>query len=203
MNRTQIIQALIDKYGYEDYLEIGQNWAYSNFDRVNVKNKESVDPVAEYGATHCMPSNHYFLYKNKGMAWDIIFIDGLHLCGQADRDIRNALATLRPGGTLVVHDCLPATEAEQVPYVVEGQAWTGDVWKAWAGFRGDTEFLRHYTMRVVDTDHGCGIIREGSGDATWPDIEGAELNWPFFQAHRDRLMNVISVEEFKTWVEKS
>lgn len=203
MNRTQIIQGFIDRFKYTDYLEIGQNWAYSNFDRVSVANKESVDPVSQYGATHCMTSDDYFLYKNQGMAWDIIFIDGLHLAPQADRDIRNALSALRPDGTLVLHDCLPAAESEQVPYLVEGQPWTGDVWKAWAGFRGDTEFLRHYTMRVVDTDHGCGIIRHGTGDATWPDVDGVELNWTFFAAHRNELMNVISVEEFKKWLAES
>lgn len=204
MNRTQIIQAFIDKFDYEDYLEIGQNWSYSNFDKVNVKGqKESVDPVSTYGATHCMTSDDYFLYKNQGMCWDIIFIDGLHLSDQTERDIRNALSVLRPEGTLVMHDCLPNSETEQVPYLVEDRPWTGDVWKAFAKLRGNTEFLRHYTMRVVDTDYGCGFIRSGSGDATFPDVVGVKLDWAFFEAHRNVLMNVISVEEFKRWLAES
>ena len=63
-----------------------------------------------------MTSNRFFsqldqekiLYKN--IRFDVIFIEGLHLAEQVDRDISNALRYLKDDGFIVLHDCNPPLE---------------------------------------------------------------------------------------------
>ena len=87
------------------------------------------------------------------------------------RDVRNALKVLRPGGVILVHDCLPASaqEAVVVPSYEEARringpgwngAWTGDGWKTIVSVRSG-----HLAAQacVVNCDHGVGIICEGPG----------------------------------------
>jgi hypothetical protein len=82
--------------------------------------------------------------------FDLVFIDGLHFSEQVDRDIENSLQHLNPGGTIVLHDCNPTTEAiGTYPCQVHGP-WTGDVWKAIAAWRTRSEF----DICVVDFDWG-------------------------------------------------
>ena len=39
--------------------------------------------------------------------YDLVFVDGLHIADQVERDIVNSLAALAPGGMVVLHDCNP------------------------------------------------------------------------------------------------
>ena len=85
--------------------------------------------------------------------YDIIFIDGLHLEEQADRDIRNALMHLNEGGVVVVHYCLPDSEASQSEEHPEG-SWVGTVWKSVIKY---TQYT-HCDIKVIETDWGVGVI---------------------------------------------
>lgn len=85
--------------------------------------------------------------------YDIVFIDGLHLCEQVHRDILNSLAHLRPGGVVVLHDMLPETEQAQLREMCKGD-WNGDCWKAFVKYRKESPF-ECYT---VDQDFGCAVI---------------------------------------------
>jgi len=49
-------------------------------------------------------------------------------------------------------------------------------------------------MFVVDTDYGCGIIKEGSQKTIR--INDIELNYHNFLIYRYEWMNIISVEKF-------
>ena len=44
MNRTDIINFLIQKYGFKNYLEVGVQFPHSNYDNIQCKNKTGVEP---------------------------------------------------------------------------------------------------------------------------------------------------------------
>ena len=150
MTRWEIINAIIADRGYKSFLEIGTKYG-ETITRVNVPVKVSVDPDPRTGATFLMTSDEYF--RDHRERFDIVFVDGLHECGQAFRDVENALRILNKGGVIVMHDCHPLAEEMQEPY--RGQFfWTGDVWKAFVKARAELP----YEIYVIDQDFGCGII---------------------------------------------
>ena len=113
--RLDIINYLIKARHYTSYLEIGMDNPAVHFQKVRCAEKESVDPydldsryctdwtqekLKEYlpFLTYRMTSDQFFsAYPQK--KYDVIFIDGLHLENQVDRDISNALKHLNPGGS--------------------------------------------------------------------------------------------------------
>lgn len=185
--RTDIINYLIEQNGYKSYLEIGYKKG-ENFNHIKCEDKDSVDPNGR--AKYTMTSDEFFALC--GRKYDLIFIDGLHLSYQVVRDIENSLKALNSDGVIVMHDCLPEKEEQQLTTPPEGQyrIWNGDVWKAFAAMRSIRGDLEMYT---VDTNNGIGIIRNGK-QKLWPKLVP---EWEYFKKHRNALMNVISVEEFK------
>ena len=150
MTRWEIINAIIRDRGYRSFLEIGTKRG-ETFTQVNVPVKVSVDPDPRTEATFIMTSDEYF--RDHRERFDIVFVDGLHECGQALRDVDHALKLLNEGGVIVVHDCHPKSREMQEPY--RGQYfWTGDVWKAFVKARAELP----YEIYVIDQDFGCGII---------------------------------------------
>ena len=105
-----------------------------------------------------MTSDEFFKIRPKKM-YDIIFIDGLHLCYQTLKDINNSLDHLFFNGIIVLHDCNPLKEKYQIEnFVLAKGKWNGTVWKAFAILRMNRKDLNMY---VVDVDNGCGIIEKG------------------------------------------
>lgn len=194
MNRTEIIQHLIDNRGYKSYLEIG-SFRNENFSKIRIEKKISVDPDPDAYANYQMTSDQYFA-ENKDK-FDICFIDGLHQHDQVWRDIRNSLEHLNSEGVIVMHDCLPKNERMQIEDFTSHQheEWTGDVWKAY--YKAYSEL--QYKVQVVDTDYGCGIIDtkilypEG---LSWK-VHMEDLKYDdFLRLRRDDKYGVISVAEF-------
>ncbi|MCF8219664.1 MAG: class I SAM-dependent methyltransferase [Bacteroidales bacterium] len=189
LNHTIIIQDIIAKYGYKNYLEIGA-YKNKNYNRIKVSGtKVGVDP--EQGGNVRKTSNQFFDDNNQ--KFDLIFIDGYHEEEQALKDIYNALEALNDNGIIVIHDLLPQSEEMQrVPR--KTKEWTGNVWKAWARLRSYRDDL---IMFVVDTDYGVGIIYPGKQETIGiPD----DLSYDFFQEHRDELMNTMSKENYMEWI---
>lgn len=202
MKRYDIIRHLIEKRGYKSYLEIGVlgNETFNSLPTLEIKH--SVDPNGQ--AVYNMTSDEFFA-NHCSRSYDIVFIDGLHLSEQVTKDIENSLTHLNKGGIIVVHDCLPSWEYEQLREGVSGKPWTGDVWKAFAAIR----FARHdLRMCVVDTDYGCGLIEreedcqpitgfqaELSSMLGIAPIDG-QYTWDFYCRHRNQIMGVITVEQF-------
>jgi hypothetical protein len=191
MKRYDIIRHLIEQRGYKSYLEIGVlgNETYNSLPTLDVKH--SVDPNGQ--AVFNVTSDEFF-ERHCNQSYDIIFIDGLHLAEQVQRDIENSLTHLNDGGIIVVHDCLPSAEYEQLREGVSGKPWTGDVWKAFAALRADR---RDLIMRVVDTDYGCGLIERGVDPCVLVELRPIDgYTWDFFCKHRNKIMGVITVEQF-------
>jgi hypothetical protein len=192
-SRHEIINALIKKFNYRSYCEIGV-YHFHCFNHVQCAEKVCVDPGVK-NATFHITSDAFFAQNKR--PFDIYFIDGLHTEAQAYRDACNALQWLSPGGTIVMHDCNPETAHEQrdtVDYDGKG-VWVGTTWRAFARLRMERPDLN---MVMVDSDFGCGIIRKGEQKT----YTKTELTYPYFVQNRRRLMNVLDPEDFYAWLAK-
>jgi hypothetical protein len=189
MKRTDIINHLIQTNNYERYLEIGVSIG-KNFKVIQASFKESVDPT--YAATYKMTSDVFF--ANNKNRYDLIFIDGLHQRTQINRDLKNSLACLNEGGTIVVHDCNPPTEALQAENPPTSGSWYGTGWKSICDLRLSGQPL---IIRTVDTDCGCAIIQRGEPiPLNFP--QGRDMSFEFLDKYRTEILNLISPEEFLT-----
>ena len=195
MKRTNIINALIAKYGYKSYLEIGTQDPKSNFDLINAECKVSIDPFPRGEVTFVGTSDEYFESIDENSKFDIIFIDGLHHDDQVLKDVENSLNHLSENGTIVCHDSLPFTEDMQARDD-HGREWTGDVWKAIAHLRVERIDL---DIKVVDTDYGCCIIRRGT-NVPYEPIDENYKTYAYYNLHKYRMLNVISPEQFIEWI---
>lgn len=188
MTRTEIIQALINRYNLNSYVEIGVQKKSNNFDKIRCEYKLSVDPDSNSDADIKLTSDEFF-ERDYINSIDIFFIDGLHESEQVGRDIENALHKLSKRGFIVVHDCNPSSElVQRVPR--ESKQWTGDVWRAFVELRERSD-LRMY---VVDTDWGCGVIQKGKQK---PIEIKEELTYENLEKNRRGWLNLVSVDYFK------
>lgn len=196
--RTDLLNYLIERFSYRDYLEIGVRDPRDNFDKVcSTGVAHGCDPAPLRPVSHTMTSDAFFAERavTGGAPYDLIFIDGLHLAEQVERDVENALAHLTPNGSIVLHDCNPETEAAQVEEFQPGVAWNGTVWKAWVKLRATRPDL---AMWVVDIDYGCGVIRRGSqATIDLPSLEFGDLDYAYLTRERKAALNLVSVAEFR------
>lgn len=187
--RTDLLNYLAAKIGARTYLEIGVSDPYANFDRIRIRQRHGVDPNPRAPLTHKMTSDEFFATLHPDACYDLVFVDGLHLAEQAERDILNALDHLSPGGVIVVHDCNPASEKEQGEEYDGVATWSGTTWKAWVKLRATRPDL---TMRVVDIDHGCGVIQRGSQEpARVQSVRYDELSYALLEERRVDVLNLI------------
>lgn len=189
MNRTDIIQTLIDVTEAKSYLEIGIS-AGDNWKKIRCDRKVSVDPEPASRADHALTSDEFF-NENKEK-FDVIFIDGLHHADQVYRDINNSLEVLNDNGYIICHDLNPQKKEHQtIPFT--GGTWNGDCWKAFVSLKRSRSDLEMFT---VNTDHGCGIIRRGYQDLL--DIHpGLELTYEQFDKNRNEWLRLINPETFR------
>lgn len=198
MTRTDIINALIKKYNYKSYLEIGTQNA-SNYTRIDCQYKVGVDPepLRMFPGIVKMTSDQFFADKKIGY-FDLIFIDGLHHKEQVYRDIINSLNHLQKGGTIVCHDMNPTNQTMQmVPRITK--IWTGNGWKAWIKIVYPSTFLRGF---VVNTDFGVGVIQKvvEFKKLIIDQVDFSDLNYKDLEENRKRFLNLMSVEEFQNWI---
>ena len=186
--RWDLIQHIINKYNFDNYLEIGCDKDQS-FSKIKIKNKVGVDPVS--GGTIRSTSNDFFSI-NKDY-FDIIFIDGLHIYKQVKKDILNSINCLNSNGIILVHDCMPDSLGKQAVPRYKMQ-WNGDVWKAIVELR-QLDDLEIYTCEI---DQGIGIITKKTNSSK------LILNKPmnkikfkdYFYNYKE-YMRVISLDKFK------
>lgn len=187
MNRTEIIQLLIEKVKATSYLEIGVDNGV-NFALINCDKKIGVDPNPTTTATYHLTSDDFF--KQNTEKFDVVFVDGLHHADQVYRDILNALDVLNDNGYIICHDMNPIKEEHQTIPFVSGH-WNGDCWKAFAKLKRERKDLN---MLVVDTDEGCGVITRGNQELI--SFSDEELTYANFDKNRKTWLNLVSVNEF-------
>ena len=221
MERYDIINSIIEKKGYKTYLEIGVRNPWDCFHRINCETKHSVDPGYETGggpnyATYHFTSDDFFTNLRSGsldlpadQKWDLIFIDGLHLAYQSYRDFLNSTLHLNENGVIVFHDTNPPTihhgreDHHDFSTSAEGW-WNGTVWKSIQRIRTNPVGLdsKEFNMITIDSDWGVTVC--------WRDIFVQRISpgyneffdYNLFSSKRQEILNLLSVEEFKTWLEK-
>ena len=191
-NRTSIINHLIKKFDYQTYLEIGVR-AGINFEKIIIKNKIGIDPkpISKNFENIIQTTSDYF-FRDYNYKFDIIFIDGLHLEKQVDKDIKNSLKKINENGTIILHDCNPPTKFHQrEQYEVNGKfpAWNGTTWKSFVKLRNE----KNLKMFCVDCDWGVGIIRRGNQSIY---LNKNEFNYDDLEKNRNKILNLISVKDF-------
>ncbi len=202
MKKEQIINSLITKHSYKKYLEIGVRGGDS-FKNINCETKIGVDPRPTYRAPNIRveTSDQFFDSLTDDDKFDIVFIDGLHLEHQSDKDVANSINHLSKGGLIVMHDCSPKTihEAREVyeDYSTPaGSRWNGTVYKTIIKLRCNDPSLYIYT---VNCDEGCAVLDPSKTQETFTKIPCEDLlnNFDLFSDHRKEVLNLISPEEFK------
>ena len=194
MNRTDIINYLIERYNYTSYLEIGVQFPHSNYDKIKVHNKTGVEPFPAEDLLQKsivqLTSDDFFNSLEEGVKYDIIFIDGLHTREQCLADILNSLKHLSDNGTILVHDCLPTAEY-QTTIEDNGREWTGDVWKSIV----DVKSKNGIDVCTIDTDWGVGCIRFNADNLGFENP--IELTWENYELLKHELLNIKSIDVWK------
>jgi predicted O-methyltransferase YrrM len=220
LDRKLVLQTLIDKNNFENYLEIGVFTGVVFFS-IAAKSKTAVDPMFRFSKTKRLmqglrsisnltanyiekTSDDFFsqdsdrLFKYQKI--DIALIDGMHVYYVALRDIENTLLHLQPNGVIVVHDCNPqsAQAAESFDDLkrrnFEG-VWNGDVWKAIVHLRSIRNDIHVFTL---DCDHGLGIVIKGKPEnmLSFTQVEIDEMTYNDFAVNKKEFLNLKPWEYF-------
>ncbi len=217
MNRQIIAQSLIDKFGFETYMEIGVQRA-KNFFSVKAPRRIAVDPVFKIGLQRRLKNlptffrDHFFemtsddFFRDQAAKVfadrkiDVALIDGLHTYEQVMKDFENCLDYLSAQGFILFHDCNPATKEaadyahspEEIMEKFPGKSpeWNGDVWKAIAHINAA---YRDIEIFVVDCDYGVGVAtRKPGGGAKLKIDPGAipSLGYDDLEKNRSTFLNL-------------
>lgn len=210
-SRTAIINFILASLNRETYyLEIGTRNPEDNFLHIEADKKISVDPGYEFKQNPVdfkMTSDVFFEQLNNGKildsneTFDVIFIDGLHLASQVNRDIANALKYIADDGFIILHDCNPPTqwharETYEFHLSPAKRAWNGTTWKAFIKWRNNPEL---YSC-CIDSDWGVGILSKQINiglPLSSPMNEFYEFHE--FNSNRKNLLGLISFEKFKSY----
>lgn len=200
-HRWDIINYIINKHRFLNYLEIGVNDGMC-IRQIRAAHKDGVDPYpgSEHGVYMNIPevnypitSDEFFnLIKGSDIKYDIIFIDGLHHADQVDKDVENSLNHIVDNGFIILHDCNPPEYEMQLVPRVTGM-WNGDVWKSIAKLRCLRNDLE---VSVIDTDWGVGVVKKGNQEVYDKAPLDTCLTYEYLDQNRDDLLNIISVEGF-------
>lgn len=209
--RSDIINFLLTLTEAKYYLEIGVRDPQKNFNKIKCENKFSVDPGVEFlenPVDYKMTSDDFFyhLEENKidnliNIQFDIIFIDGLHIADQVEKDIANSLNFIKDDGFIVLHDCNPPSEFHQRECYEflnspAGPFWNGTTWKAFYKYR------HHQNLFSIcfDSDWGIGVISKKKVPF-FNNIEEPKKNefyeYDRFNQNRREFLNLCFFEEWK------
>jgi hypothetical protein len=207
-SRTEVINfALSLKSGPTSYLEIGVCDPTKNFNHIIASEKYSVDPGVEFHSNPVdfpLTSDDFFDQLAKGEIlssshrFDVIFIDGLHLAEQVNRDITNALKFLSDDGFIILHDCNPPSEwhaREQYDYRLSpaGNLWNGTCWKAFVKWRSNPSL---YSC-CIDTDWGVGILSKSHPIGAPLKETNEFFEFSHFNERRKEQLNLIDFDTFR------
>lgn len=208
--RTEIINYLVSLTEQKYYLEIGVRDPNKNFNRINCINKFSVDPGVEFKENPVdfkITSDDFFkqldekkIEKLVNVKFDVIFIDGLHVSTQVEKDIQNSLNYLKDDGFIILHDCNPPSEYHQRENYLfmnspAGPFWNGTTWKAFYKYRHIEDL---YSI-CFDTDWGVGVISKKKLPL-FNNIS-APMNNSFYEFSilNENRMNFLNLQFFEEW----
>lgn len=157
-HRSEFLNFFLRKTKGTNYLEIGVDSADRCYNHVHCENKIGVDPnwnISHNESVINETSDEFFANTHTSLDLDVVFIDGLHHWEQVVKDVYNVVNHIEDYGIVMLHDCLPLSEAMQEREQCEG-AWTGDTWKA-------VEYLNRYASGfanrfTITSDWGCHVL---------------------------------------------
>ena len=207
MESHQLINLIIERNKFSKYLEIGISTGYT-FTRVKADIKDSVDPYfdnefynmdgyVEYPVKYRITSDEFFdtIAPTLGYKYDLIFIDGLHISEQVDKDIENSLKYLNEDGVVILHDCNPKKEYQQIIPRTQGE-WYGDVWKSFVKFVHYNN--SEYICFIIDADTGIGLITKNTRYINLDKLINTDiqiedkLHWENFKSRKTEMVNIIT-----------
>ena len=206
--RFEIINFVLSQLNRETtYLEIGVRNPDDNFNKINSKIKFSLDPGVEFKSNPAdfkLTSDAFFEQLNSNeilssdTLFDVIFIDGLHLAEQVDRDILNSFKFLKPDGYILMHDCNPPTEwhAREDYYFNMTPAkgyWNGTTWKAFVKWRSNPEIQ----SCCIDSDWGVGVLSKTLKLGNPIPVSNIFFKFNTFAKNRKYYINLLSFDDFK------
>lgn len=203
-----IINEIIERCGFESYLEIGVDKGIT-FQAVRAQHKESCDITdnnlpSNLKLTYKMTSDEMFIQMPTDKKFDLIFVDALHHEEYCDRDIVNSLKHINKGGFVVVHDVCPYNKSESVREFNGGE-WMGDVFKSicklhtYDGLEYCTLFEYFAGVAVLRYNDKCsGYQYPGPCEYTYDDIfiENNAVDMNHLTALGKRLYNPVRKDEF-------
>jgi hypothetical protein len=207
-SRTVVINYLLNLLNRDTlFLEIGIRNPEDNYDHVQATKKYSVDPGIEHDVNHAdfpITSDEFFeklragVVLDKDIRFDVIFVDGLHLAEQADRDIANSFEFLKEDGFVVVHDCNPPTvwharETFNYQFTPAEKNWNGTTWKAFVKWRMKDDV----SSCCIDSDWGIGILTKAHSLGPKLESDNPYFEYHIFNNSREQHLNLVSFEEFK------
>lgn len=193
-NRIAFINKAIAKFSKCNYLEIGvaDNTTFSSIPLL-LKNKIGVDPSD--GGTHRMTSDEFFNTNQK--KFNVIFIDGLHIYEQCQKDCINSLKFIEEDGIILFHDFLPQNYLqEKVPR--KSASWTGDVWKVAV----ELSHSENMDFRIANIDYGVGILKPGKNAKYKKMPELNEMKFDDFLNKFYKNLPTVNSEEAIEFIEK-
>lgn len=209
-SRTEVINYLLSGRKDTQYLEIGVRNPDDNFNHIQADKKYSVDPGVEFEENPVdfkLTSDEFFDGMKsgeilKGEKFDVIFIDGLHLAEQVERDIENALEYIKEDGFIAMHDCNPpsewhAREAYNYKRTPAGGCWNGTTWKAFVNARNRTDIF----TCCINTDWGVGVISKVKNLGKPNTLENPYWEYAVMDSNRKEVLNLISFDELKAKLE--
>ena len=212
-SRTEIINFLLSIYQRDTfYLEIGVRNPDDNYNHIKASTKYSVDPGIEFlknPVDFKMTSDVFFqkFYANEVLSndvkFDVIFIDGLHLAQQADKDIENAINCIKDDGFIVLHDCNPpsewhARESFRCFNTPAEKSWNGTSWKAFLKWR----FKSSINSCCIDSDWGVGILSKDYQIGKNIETVNPFFEYSLLDENRKAYLNLIDFETFKRIIKK-
>ncbi len=200
MQRTALIQQIISKKKYKNYLEIGCQYGMSFLPTV-CRNKIAVDPAFDIPLKRKFKwliknptnirnryfeetSDEFFAKRKSELEkygkLDLAFVDGLHTFEASLKDVLNSLHYLQDDGIIIMHDCFPPHKAGAVPAKNYDDAASMNL-PGWDGlWCGDVwksivylkkAFGEQLDVYVIDTDFGLGIVKPKQKITTSLDLD--------------------------------
>lgn len=211
--------------GYSSYLEIGVDDPNNNFNHIRATTKVGVDPYNDDTGCHAWDvmnkqkliasidanaafyqdtSDDFFamLDKKKGIKpkFDLIYIDGLHLEQQVDKDIANSLRYVSSRGMIVLDDVPPATAYEEKTPPDPGQPWRGTVWYSFAKLRLENagNGKNAHGLYTIKSLFKSIILPNRQHTSTYKNKQfpNIELSYQFLKAYENELLNNVSEDQF-------
>lgn len=187
-HHSELLNYIARKINAKTYVEIGVFNPDHNFNLIEVENKIGVDPDSNAKADCRMTSDQFFKFFGaiNGKV-DLTWIDGLHHEDQVQRDIEGAWDITHPGGVIAIHDCNP--HSERITHVPRDNGeWTGNVYKAICRLVYPASYF------TLNFDYGCCVIRKEEAFQLMR-FNDMKVTWDEFNAHRETMINLISLEE--------